>query len=57
MAIVSGVLTGLILRLPIMQQIRKEEELFEDSQFWEIPEEAHVEVKKKEKKRREVTNL
>jgi hypothetical protein len=57
MAIVSGVITGLILRLPIMQQIRKEEELFEDSQFWEIPEEAHVEVKKKEKKRREVTNL
>ena len=36
-AIVSGVVTGFILRLPVFEQIKNEDELFEDHLFWEIP--------------------
>ena len=38
-ALLSGLGTGFLLRIPIFQQI-KEEELFEDSPFWEIPEDS-----------------
>ena len=38
MAICSGLITGLVLKTPIMNQIKKEEELFDDSPFWEVPE-------------------
>ena len=38
-ALLSGLGTGFLLRIPIFQQI-KEEELFEDYPFWEIPEDS-----------------
>jgi hypothetical protein len=37
-ALFSGLITGFILRIPIIQQIKEEEGLFEDSLFWEMPE-------------------
>ncbi|XP_060580401.1 ammonium transporter Rh type B-like [Ruditapes philippinarum] len=38
-AIVSGFITGLILKIPIFDQVNDEEELFEDMMFWNVPEE------------------
>ena len=40
MAIISGTITGIILKTPIIQQIKEEEELFEDDIFWMLPTEA-----------------
>ena len=40
MSVVSGRVTGLLLRIPLIQQITDEEEYFEDAPFWELPETA-----------------
>ena len=40
MALVSGVITGLLLKLPFMQQIKKEEEFFEDDLYWMLPKDS-----------------
>jgi len=40
MAIVGGIIVGLILRLPIWTQLRGDS-LFSDEDFWEIPPELH----------------
>jgi hypothetical protein len=37
-ALFSGLITGFLLRIPIIQQIKEEEGLFEDSLYWEMPE-------------------
>lgn len=37
MALVSGALTGLFMRLPIFEQLRDQEDLFEDDNFWSLP--------------------
>ena len=37
MAIVSGIITGFVLKTPIMERIKEDEDLFDDSKFWEIP--------------------
>jgi hypothetical protein len=42
-ALVSGLITGFLLRIPIIQQIKEEEVLFEDSIFWEMPENINEE--------------
>lgn len=39
MAIVGGIITGIILRLPFIDQITEEHELFEDETCWKVPEE------------------
>jgi hypothetical protein len=36
-AIVSGAITGYVLKLPIFEQVKSDEDLFEDYHFWEIP--------------------
>lgn len=38
MAIVGGIITGIILRLPIVEQLTDENELFEDEPNWKVPE-------------------
>ncbi len=38
MAIVSGIFTGLFLRLPLFNQIRDEDEMFTDKSDWILPE-------------------
>jgi len=40
MAIASGAITGAIIRLPIIEQIKESEEFYEDEPFWEIPGES-----------------
>lgn len=37
MALLSGTLTGLFMRLPIFEQLRDQDELFEDDNFWSLP--------------------
>ena len=37
MALISGTLTGLFMRLPIFEQLRDQDELFEDDNFWSLP--------------------
>lgn len=39
MAIFGGAITGLILRLPFIEQLSDGEELFEDEPCWKLPEE------------------
>ncbi len=36
-AIVGGLVTGLILRIPLIDQVKYNEEMFEDHLFWETP--------------------
>ncbi len=36
-AIVGGLVTGLILRIPIIDQVKYNQEMFEDHLFWETP--------------------
>jgi hypothetical protein len=36
-AVVSGILTGIIMRLPIFEQIRSEEDMFTDRDNWHTP--------------------
>ena len=38
LAITSGLLTGFLIKIPIIQQIKQEEEFFEDAPLWELPE-------------------
>ena len=38
MAVVSGIFTGLFLRLPLFKQIRDEEDMFTDKTDWILPE-------------------
>ena len=37
LAIVSGALTGFVLKLPFIDQVKEKEEMFEDHLFWETP--------------------
>lgn len=37
MAIVGGLVTGLVMRLPIFEQVHDEEELFDDEPNWVTP--------------------
>ena len=36
-AIVGGLITGLILRIPIIDQVKENNDMFEDHLFWETP--------------------
>ncbi|KAL4229279.1 hypothetical protein ACF0H5_012319 [Mactra antiquata] len=38
-ALASGVITGLIMKIPAFDQVEEEEELFEDAVWWNLPEE------------------
>ena len=40
MAIFSGLITGLIIKAPIIEQVKDAEELFDDKPFWEIPKDS-----------------
>lgn len=44
-AIVSGAVTGIIMRLPIFEQIRENEEMFDDEPNWLVPEGFSLELK------------
>lgn len=44
-AIVSGLVTGIIIRLPIFDQIRESEEMFDDEPNWIVPEGFSLELK------------
>jgi hypothetical protein len=46
-AVVSGILTGIIMRLPIFEQIRSEEDMFTDRDNWHTPDDF-LEVKSEE---------
>ena len=37
MAIVSGIITGLILKLPIFEQIKETSQMFEDDLYFQMP--------------------
>ncbi|RNA27205.1 Rh type B glyco [Brachionus plicatilis] len=39
MSTVGGILTGLLMRIPIFENIKDEKEMFEDEPFWEIEDE------------------
>lgn len=39
MAIVGGAITGIIIRLPFIEQLSEPNELFEDESCWKVPEE------------------
>lgn len=43
-AIVGGVITGFLIKVPLFEQVKDDEALFEDRLFWEVPEdEEHSE--------------
>ena len=44
-AIVSGLVTGIIIRLPIFDQVRENEEMFDDEPNWIVPEGFSLELK------------
>ncbi len=44
-AIVSGALTGLVMRLPVFEQVRDSEEMFDDEPNWVVPEGFSLELK------------
>jgi ammonium transporter Rh len=43
-AIVGGILTGILMRLPIFEQVNNEEELFDDQPSWHTPEDYSVKL-------------
>lgn len=47
-AIVSGVITGFVLKLPIFEQVKNDEDLFEDYHFWEVPHDEETSCKSPE---------
>jgi len=44
-AILSGALTGVIMRLPLFEQVRDSEEMFDDEPNWIVPEGFSLELK------------
>ena len=44
MAILGGLLTGLIMRLPIIEQIEEEDEMFDDEANWITPEDFSLKL-------------
>jgi hypothetical protein len=43
-ALVGGVITGLLLRLPIIEQIEEEDEMFDDEANWITPEDFSLKL-------------
>jgi len=43
-AIAGGLLTGLLMRIPIFEQVKDEEEYFDDQPFWKTPEDYLVKL-------------
>ena len=44
-AIVSGLITGFIMKLPIFEQIKDTEDMFDDEPNWHVPEGFSLELK------------
>lgn len=43
-ALVGGVLTGLIMRIPIIEQVSEIEEMFDDEPHWRTPEDYSLKL-------------
>lgn len=44
-SIVAGVLTGLVMRLKVFEQVREDDEMFDDEPNWNVPEGFSLELK------------
>lgn len=40
-----GLITGVILRLPVLGSVTDEEQAFHDNPYWEMPEKANIDSK------------
>lgn len=52
-AIVGGLITGLVMRLPLFEQVKEEDELFDDEPNWQTPADFAVDISELQKSQSE----